>query len=152
MTRTKHLLLPFTLLLLSANALADAQNCQAIEEADVVSLFGQWNASLQTGKPAEVARQYREDAVLLPTLSAKPRLTSAERIDYFEHFLKDGPSGRLDSQHVTIGCNSTTLSGLYTFAFNATGKQVAARYTFTYQWDGQQWLISHHHSSLLPAS
>ena len=95
-------------------------------------------------------RRRADDAVLLPTLSKLPRLTPDERIEYFQHFLADRPSGKLDSLHLSPGCNTMTMAGLYTFNFAVNGKQVPARYTFTYRWDGQAWLISHHHSSLLP--
>ncbi|MDR6713678.1 uncharacterized protein (TIGR02246 family) [Pseudomonas hunanensis] len=139
------------LMCLSMTTLANARHCQAIAKADALSLFQQWNASLQTGDPAVVARLYASNAVLLPTVSSQPRLTQDERIDYFRHFLADRPSGALDTHHVSIGCDKVTLSGLYTFAFAASGKQVPARYTFVYVWDGEQWLISHHHSSSLPA-
>jgi hypothetical protein len=27
---------------------------------------------------------------------------------------------------------------------------VSGRYSFTYRWDGKQWLITSHHSSLMP--
>jgi hypothetical protein len=39
---------------------------------------------------------------------------------------------------------------LYTFFFRKTGATVAARYTYAYAWDGKQWLIASHHSSLMP--
>ncbi|MGE8464769.1 DUF4440 domain-containing protein [Pseudomonas putida] len=121
-----------------------------LSEAQSRALFAQWNASLQAGDPVAVAKLYSDDAVLLPTLSKLPRLTPDERIEYFQHFLADRPSGKLDSLHLSPGCNKVTIAGLYTFDFAASGKQVPARYTFTYRWDGQAWLISHHHSSLLP--
>ncbi|HDS1817967.1 TPA: DUF4440 domain-containing protein [Pseudomonas putida] len=143
--------LPATLLMVCLHAQANpVQHCQMLTEAQSRALFEEWNASLQTGDPAAVAKLYRNGAVLLPTVSKVPRLTPDERIDYFRHFLADRPSGKLDSLHLSPGCNTMTMAGLYTFNFAVNGKQVPARYTFTYRWDGQAWLISHHHSSLLP--
>ncbi|HDS1683147.1 TPA: SgcJ/EcaC family oxidoreductase [Pseudomonas putida] len=130
---------------------AAAQSCQQATKQQALDLFEQWNDSLKSGDPQQVARLYQEDALLLPTVSKKPRLTEQERVDYFSQFLADKPSGKLDTHYFDAACNTATLAGLYTFDFAATGKQVAARYSFTYRWDGQQWLISHHHSSLLPS-
>ncbi|UVL63914.1 DUF4440 domain-containing protein [Pseudomonas sp. B21-032] len=136
--------------LLSLPAYATPATCAATSEAQIVAQFERWNHSLHSGDPRQVAALYADDAILLPTLSQRPRLTPAERIHYFEYFLDKQPSGRLDSQHVELGCNNASLSGLYTFTFAKGGESVAARYTFNYRWDGQQWLISSHHSSLLP--
>ncbi|WP_225422598.1 DUF4440 domain-containing protein [Pseudomonas huaxiensis] len=119
-------------------------------EADILDLFHQWNSSLQSGDPLAVNALYAPDAVLLPTVSNIPRLNAQERIDYFKHFLASQPVGKLDSQRVHTGCNSALLSGLYTFKFVGTGAEVAARYSFAYTWDGERWLISSHHSSVLP--
>jgi len=130
---------------------AAAQSCQSVTEEHALALFERWNDSLISGDAEQVALLYQNDALLLPTVSSQPRLTPQERIDYFRHFLADKPSGKLDSHHFQGACNTATLAGLYTFDFAASGKQVAARYSFTYRWDGQQWLISHHHSSLLPS-
>jgi len=130
---------------------AAAQSCQSVTEEHALALFERWNDSLISGDAEQVALLYQNDALLLPTVSSQPRLTPQERIDYFRHFLADKPSGKLDSHHFQSACNTATLAGLYTFDFAASGKQVAARYSFTYRWDGQQWLISHHHSSLLPS-
>lgn len=149
----KRAVLAFPLLALFATQVhADAPMCASTSEADILALFNQWNDSLQSGDPRQVDALYAPDAVLLPTVSAVPRLDSAARIDYFEHFLNDQPKGRLDTRHVRIACDSALLSGLYTFDFARTGAQVAARYSFAYTWTGERWLISAHHSSALPAS
>lgn len=124
--------------------------CRATDDAQIAALFDRWNASLLTGDPAKVVANYAERSILLPTLSNQPRLTPAEKADYFHHFLADGPSGRIDLRSIERGCNTAVDAGLYTFSFAKTGAKASGRYTFTYRWDGTQWLITSHHSSLMP--
>jgi uncharacterized protein (TIGR02246 family) len=134
----------------NAEPAAGTEVCQPTDEQAIAALFDRWNASLQTGDVHEVAANYAERSVLLPTLSNTPRVTLAEKEDYFEHFLENQPAGKIDSRMIFIGCNSAVDSGLYTFTFGTTGQQVPARYTYTYEWDGEQWLITSHHSSGMP--
>lgn len=72
-----------------------------------------------------------EQSILLPTLSNQPRLTAAEKADYFHHFLENRPAGRIGRRQLAIGCNSVVDAGLYTFSFARNGSTVAARYTFS---------------------
>ena len=129
---------------------AQVEACTPVSEADISALFDRWNRSLQTGDAHRVVANYAERSILLPTVSDKPRLTPAEKEDYFEHFLEDGPSGKIDLRTVEIGCNSAVDAGLYTFTFAKTGSRVSGRYTFTYRWNGSEWLITSHHSSAMP--
>jgi uncharacterized protein (TIGR02246 family) len=129
---------------------APMANCKVTNQAEIAALFERWNNSLISGDPHRVLSNYAIDSVLLPTLSNLPRLTPAARQDYFEHFLLDQPSGKIDSRTIQLGCNSAVDIGLYTFTFGKTGAQMHARYTYTYKWNGQQWLISSHHSSAMP--
>ncbi len=128
------------------------ETCGTIDEAGVHELFDEWNAALQTLDPEQVAERYAPGSILLPTLSGKPRITPEDKIDYFEHFLENKPSGEIDDDVISIGCDFAIDTGNYTFTFGATGKKVPARFTFVYQWDEQdgEWLIASHHSSLLP--
>jgi uncharacterized protein (TIGR02246 family) len=126
------------------------ETCKATSEQEIASLFDRWNQSLQTGDPHKVVANYAEHSILLPTVSNKLRLTPAEKEDYFHHFLENKPAGKIDLRIVEIGCNTAVDSGLYTFTFGTTGAQVKARYTYTYRWDGNQWLITSHHSSAMP--
>jgi uncharacterized protein (TIGR02246 family) len=126
------------------------ENCKVTTEQEIASLFDQWNRSLQTGDPHAVVANYAERSILLPTVSNRPRLTPAEKEDYFHHFLEDRPSGTIDLRFVEIGCNSAIDAGLYTFVFAKTGSKVSARYSYTYRWDGARWLITSHHSSAMP--
>ncbi|MEB0012586.1 SgcJ/EcaC family oxidoreductase [Glaciimonas sp. Gout2] len=134
----------------SGYASARTEVCKATSEQEISALFDRWNRSLQTGDPQKVVANYAERSVLLATVSNKPRLTEADKEDYFQHFLENKPVGKIDSRTIEIGCNTAVDVGLYTFTFGATGAQVKARFTYTYKWDGKQWLITSHHSSAMP--
>ncbi len=124
--------------------------CRASSEQEIAALFDRWNESLKTGVPHKVVANYADKSILLATVSNVPRLTAAEKEDYFHHFLENRPVGKIDSRFIEIGCNTALDAGLYTFNFGKTGAQVRARYTYTYKWDGKQWLITSHHSSAMP--
>ena len=133
----------------TASQHAQEQQCRPTSEAEIAALFDRWNASLQTLDPKQVVANYAENSILLPTVSNTPRLTPAAKEDYFQHFLERKPVGVIDSSFIEIDCNTAFDAGLYTFTF-ADGQKVAARYTYTYKWDGKQWLITSHHSSAMP--
>jgi uncharacterized protein (TIGR02246 family) len=117
-------------------------------------LFDHWNEALGSGDARRVSQRYTEDAVLLPTVSNVPRLSRPEIQEYFEHFLQKQPLGKVDQRNVKFGCNKITDAGVYTFRIIDAGKTeyVPARYTFVYENRDGEWLIAHHHSSLMPAS
>jgi uncharacterized protein (TIGR02246 family) len=124
--------------------------CVAASEQQIAALFDRWNNSLQTGDPHKVVANYAAQSILLPTVSNKPRISPEEKEDYFHHFLEDRPNGRIDMRVIQVNCNTAFDAGLYTFVFARTGAQVKARYSYTYKWDGKQWLITSHHSSAMP--
>ncbi|MGZ5203155.1 MAG: DUF4440 domain-containing protein, partial [Telluria sp.] len=113
---------------------AASAGCKDSTEQEIAALFDRWNQSLQTGDPHRVVANYAEKSILLPTVSNKPRLTAAEKEDYFHHFLEKRPSGKIDMRFIEIGCNMAVDAGLYTFTYAATGEVVHARYTYTYRW------------------
>ena len=119
-------------------------------EQDIAALFDTWNQALRSGDPEKVADLYAERSILLPTLSNTPRLTRAEKVDYFRHFLENRPSGEIVMRQISIGADIAVDTGLYTFHYATTGESVRARYSFTYGWDGDGWRIVSHHSSVMP--
>jgi len=123
--------------------------CLATSNQQIAALFDRWNDSLRTLDPDKVVANYAVDAVLLPTVSDKPRLNPAELRDYFVKFLKNAPQGTIDSRTIKIGCNVAQDVGTYTFRFK-DGTTVQARYTYVYEWQNGKWLIAHHHSSAMP--
>ncbi|MBT6039786.1 MAG: SgcJ/EcaC family oxidoreductase, partial [Halieaceae bacterium] len=62
-------------------------------EQDIVQLFANWNAALQTGDPDQVIALYAKDAILLPTVSNQVRHNHPEIRDYFVNFLSKQPQG-----------------------------------------------------------
>ncbi|MEI2743151.1 MAG: DUF4440 domain-containing protein [Candidatus Competibacter sp.] len=133
----------------TANAFR-TESCKPVTEQEIATLFDRWNSSLQSGDPRKVTANYAHPSILLPTVSNKPRLTPAEKEDYFHHFLVNRPIGKIDQRHVELGCNTAVDAGLYTFTFAKTGDVISGRYSFTYTWNGSDWLITSHHSSMMP--
>jgi uncharacterized protein (TIGR02246 family) len=126
------------------------ENCKPTSEKKIEALFDRWNESVRSGDAHKVVANYAEDSMLLPPVSSKVRLSPGEIEEYFEHFLADEPSVYIDLRRIYLGCNVAVDAGLYTFTFARTGQVMPARYVYTYRWDGEQWLITSHHSSALP--
>jgi len=132
---------------------AEKSACTKITKQEVAALFDRWNASLQTKDAAKVAENYAPDAVLLPTVSNTPRTTPEGIKDYFEHFVQKSPKGKIDSSTIRIGCNQASDVGTYTFTLtdkDGNTSEVPARYTYNYETVKGKWLITHHHSSMMP--
>ena len=128
----------------------EAPTCAPITESQVQGLFERWNRALSSGNPETVARLYEPGALLLPTLSATDRSGTEAIADYFTAFLKRQPTGEVTSRQIRLGCNQASDAGDYRFDLHQPEEQLDARYTFVYGFDGQQWRIVHHHSSLVP--
>ena len=136
-------------LALPTAAYATTEHCEHTDQATIAALFDRWNTSLKTLDSHKVTANYASDAVLLATISNKPRTTHAEIDDYFVQFLKIEPSGVIDTRTIKVGCNIAQDVGTYTFSLKG-GKKVSARYTYVYQFKDGKWLIAHHHSSAMP--
>lgn len=124
--------------------------CTAIGVDQVEGLFERWNLALASGDASAVTSLYADDALLLPTLSSKSRDNAAAVNDYFEHFLARKPKGEVLSRQILLACNQAIDAGTYRFELQGPQEQLDARYTFVYGFDGSNWRILHHHSSLVP--
>lgn len=143
------------MMLAASGPLAAAESCVSLEPKAVAALFDEWNFALSSLDAAKVTQRYWPNAVLLPTVSNTPRTDAAMIGDYFEHFLAKRPRGRIDTRTVQTGCNVAMDMGTYTFSLmddKGVTSEVAARYTFIYQFRDGAWKILHHHSSAMPES
>ena len=137
-----------------STALARTTQCAHASRNVIEAQFNRFNDSWQTGDPDKVTALFLPDAVLLATVSNKPRTTHAEIRDYFDHFLLSRPVAKIDTSTVRINCNTATRVGTWTITLTdpKTHKKsdVHARYSFVYKFDKGQWWIKHLHSSLMP--
>jgi uncharacterized protein (TIGR02246 family) len=128
--------------------------CAAVTQAQADGLFTDFNNAWATKDPAKVTSLFTKDAVLLATVSNKPRTNHAEIQDYFVSFLKGSPVGKIDSSTFKMGCNKVSRLGTWTVTLTdaATGAKtdVKARYSFIYRLEDGKWKIDHLHSSMMP--
>ncbi|GIU67847.1 SgcJ/EcaC family oxidoreductase [Candidatus Phycosocius spiralis] len=133
---------------------SSATHCAPATPAAVEGLFTQFNSAWATKDPAKVTNLFTKDAVLLATVSNKPRTTPAAINDYFVGFLKNSPVGTIQTSTVSIGCNIATRLGTWDVALtNPETKAVTvvkARYSFIYKYEDGAWKIYHLHSSMMP--
>lgn len=128
--------------------------CVTPTEAQVGAFFSDFNSAWATKNPDTVTGLFTKDAVLLATVSNKPRLNHADIRDYFVSFLRSSPVGTIDSSSIKLGCNSVARLGTWTVTLTdaATGQKtdVKARYSFIYIIEDGMWKIDHLHSSAMP--
>jgi uncharacterized protein (TIGR02246 family) len=137
-----------------SSAAARSMQCAAASKGTIEAQFTRFNDSWQTGDPDKVTALFLPDAVLLATVSNKPRTTHPEIRDYFDHFLLSRPIAKIDTSTVRLHCNTASRVGTWTIALTdpKTHKKtdVHARYSFLYKFERGQWWIKHLHSSLMP--
>jgi uncharacterized protein (TIGR02246 family) len=118
-------------------------------QVDVDAQFKRWDNALKSRDVAKVLACYSHDAVLLPTVADEPHVGHGAIAEYFKHFLANSPRGTVTERHVQVGWDMAVDMGTYSFVF-ADGRVVVARFTFIYRPRAGEWLITHHHSSVLP--
>lgn len=137
-----------------SSAAARSMRCAPASKGTIEAQFTRFNDSWQTHDPGKVTALFSPNAVLLPTVSNRPRTTHAEIRDYFDHFLLSRPIAKIDTSTVRVGCNTASRVGTWTIALTdpKTHKKtdVHARYSFLYKFNRGQWWIKHLHSSLMP--
>lgn len=152
----KHLLITLSLMCAAPSIYAHSltRECTPITTVEVAQLFDRWNNSLATKDAEIVSSNYADGAVLLATLSNRPRTTHADIREYFVHFLEKSPHGKILNRTINIACDEAFDVG--TYQFDLTDQKthqtstVSARYSFIYRYQQGKWLIAHHHSSLMP--
>jgi hypothetical protein len=133
---------------------ADAPSAAQMQEQARAN-FKKWNDSLQTKDNMKVAACYSTNQLsFLPTVSPKHITGAADTQDYFKAFVQKNPFGTITDDQVQTYNNGNTYlhSGMYTFELGDAGKRtpVSARFSYVWNKEGNDWKITHHHSSVCP--
>ncbi len=120
---------------------------------EIKNLGQQWATALASGNPEKIAMLYDPEAFVYATYHTKIA-TRPELIAYFKKLMKlPDLKVTFNQQNVRVFWGTAINSGLYTFSYKENNKtvNVPARYTFVYILSPAGWVITEHHSSVLPA-
>lgn len=138
----------------ASSATPPAQTCPDSTPAEIEAQFERFSKAWATLSPDVVTALFTDEPVLLATVSNTPRTTPASVRDYFVSFLKNKPAARIDTSTIEIDCRTASRVGTWTVTLTdpATGqaRDVHARYSFIYRFEGGGWKIDHLHSSMMP--
>lgn len=135
---------------------ASAPTTDAASQSNVAAAAKSWSGAFNECSAEKLAALYLPDAVLWGTLSQTVISTPAGVRQYFDRACAATPQFKVTfgEQLVRVYGNTANNSGTYTFSRTVDGqlRSAAARYSFTYRKVNGAWLITDHHSSLVPAS
>lgn len=124
-------------------------------QAQVGAATQSWVAAFNECSAEKVSALYLHDAVLWGTVSPTIISSPAGVRQYFDRACGATPpiKASLGEQLIRVYGDTAVNSGTYTFARTVDGqlRSGAARYSFAYRKVNGAWLITDHHSSLVPA-
>jgi len=90
----------------------------------------------------------------LPTVSPEHIKNGDSTEDYFKAFVLKNPFGTITDDNVQVYEDGMAYlhTGMYTFELGdgADRKPVKARFSYMWNKEGNDWKITHHHSSVVP--
>ncbi|KAG7344368.1 calcium/calmodulin dependent protein kinase II association-domain containing protein [Nitzschia inconspicua] len=125
-----------------------------VSKEQVRQWFSEWNNAMATGDPSVVAHRYAAHAVLMTTMSRKPKTTLQEIQEFYQLFLWNRPQAKALESFVTISEHWCKDVGVLEYVLrdnDGHAQRVKERYSFLYTYDETSgWKIAHHHSSIMP--
>lgn len=123
---------------------------------DVAAATRAWADAVSRCEPDRIAALYDRGAVLWGTTSSVIISTPDGIRRYFDQVCASPAKLKVTVQeeHIRVHEETAINSGTYSFALQRDGKTstLPARFSFTYRKSVDQWLITDHHSSLMPAA
>jgi uncharacterized protein (TIGR02246 family) len=135
----------FTALILWLPAVASAGPAE-----DATAAVDRWSAAYSSNEPETIAKTYWPDAILLGTVSPVISEGTEAIVAYFTPTKGSGNKNAIDERRTIVVDDSVVVvTGFYTFTRIVDGKPVPgpSRFTMLVTKRGDEWRISHHHSS-----
>ncbi len=116
--------------------------------------FAAWNNALLSLDAKKVAALYAPSGLsFLPTLSPDMIRDNVAANTYFIQLLKRTPEAKISADDTqAFGPDAYLHTGLYTFYLGPDRSPVQARFSYMWKKMNDAWIITHHHSSVLPAA
>jgi uncharacterized protein (TIGR02246 family) len=119
---------------------------------DASAVIDRWAVALANDANA-VVKLYTPDALLYGITSFKLSAGTEAIREYFKTAPESGKKITIGERHMVILADAAVMGvGIYQFDLIKDGVRVprSARFTFVLVKRGDNWLIAHHHSSMLP--
>jgi uncharacterized protein (TIGR02246 family) len=117
---------------------------------DANAAVDRWSAAYSGNDPDMVAKAYWPDAVLLGTVSPIMSEGTEAIRTYFSPLKNSGNKNAIGERRTfVLSDNAVVVAGFYAFTRMVEGKPVPApsRFTMLLTKRGDEWAITHHHSS-----
>lgn len=138
----------------TVKALTATSAAVTISASEAEKAYKAWREAIASRKTENILAQYKDNATLLPTLSAKVITGQKERGEYFDGLVKkEGLNVKPLTAKTTTYGNVAVTNGTYNFSFKDAGKEqtVNARFTFVFEKDSKgEVKIATQHSSIVP--
>ena len=120
---------------------------------DASAAIDRWAAAFSANDANALVKLYTSDALLHGIASPKLHAGSEAIREYFRTAPESGKKVTIGERHMVVLADAAVMGvGFYEFELFQNGIRVPrpARFTFVVVKRGADWLIAHHHSSVLP--
>lgn len=119
--------------------------CLASPADDAASIIDQWAAAYSSNDVEALLKVYAPDAILQGTNEPQINVGREALRKYFRDLPNSGKKVTIQERRM-VTLNDTTVMAIGFYKFKNP-----SRFSFVVVKRGNDWMISHHHSSLVPA-
>lgn len=118
--------------------------CSASPADDAAAIIDQWAAAYSSNNLEALLKVYAPDAILQGTNEPQINVGREALRQYFRDLPNSGKKVTIQERRM-VTLNDTTVMGIGFYKFKNP-----SRFSFVVVKRGNDWMIAHHHSSLIP--